>query len=336
VNIFQGKRILVTGGTGSFGKMFVKEILTYEPLEVIIFSRDENKQGAMNQEYKNDPRLRFVLGDVRDYHSLREVMRGVNYVFNAAAYKWVPAVELNVYEGVKTNIIGVQNVIDAARDENVEKVVQLSTDKAVEPINAMGMQKALGERLTTTANLYRERDGVRTVFVSTRYGNVLGSRGSVIPLFRSLIDAGKPLTVTSFEMTRFILTLQDSVKLVIKAMEEGVGGEIFVQKMPAHTIRDLVDAMTEDLPEDKKQVVEIGIRPGEKIHESLIGFAETPRTVDIGDYYVILPQIQITAIEEKYKSMNKQSKDFRYTSDVVKRLSKDELKQLLKEQGWLS
>ncbi len=333
MNIFTGKSILVTGGTGSFGKMFVKEVLQYDPAEIVIFSRDENKQGQMRQEYQNDKRLRFVLGDVRDYKSLREAMRNINYVFNAAALKWVPAVEYNVYEGVKTNILGVQNVIEAARDENVEKVVQLSTDKAVEPINAMGMQKALGERLITTANLYRDQDGVKTIFVSTRYGNVLGSRGSVIPLFRSLIDSGKPITVTSYEMTRFILTLQESVKLVIKALEEGVGGEIFVQKMPAHTVKDLVDVMLETAPAGH-EVKEIGIRPGEKIHESLISAVEAIRTVDIGDYYAILPQIIIPAVEEKYKDFKKGDLS-EYASNTVNRLTKDELRDLLDREGWL-
>ncbi len=333
-NIIRGKKILVTGGTGSFGKMFVKRILDLDPQEVVIFSRDENKQGAMIQEYKDDSRLRFIMGDIRDYASVRTAMRGMQYVFNAAALKWVPSVEYNVFEGVKTNILGAQNVIEAARDEGVEKVVQLSTDKAVEPVNAMGMQKALAERLMTTANLARQNMDIKTVFVSTRYGNVLGSRGSVVPLFRTLLDEGKPLTVTSYEMTRFILTLEESVDLVIKALEEGVGGEIFVQKMPGHTVKDLVEVMLESVPEENREVKVIGIRPGEKIHETLISDAEAVRTVDIGDYYVILPQIILPEIEKKYANKKKGLSEA-YTSNSVKMLHKDALRDLLKSQGWV-
>ncbi len=325
-----GKRVLVTGGTGSFGKMFVKEILTMDPKEVVVFSRDEDKQGSMRLELK-DPHLRFVIGDIRDYRSVKEVMRGVDIVIHAAAMKWITEVEYNVWEGVKTNVVGAQNIIEAARDANVEKVVALSTDKAVEPVNAYGMAKALQERLITTANIYDY--GVRTVFVSTRYGNVLASRGSVVPLFRSLIDAGKPITVTDPSMTRYLLTLKESVYLVLKALEDGVGGEVFVRKMPAYTIGDLVDVMLEDTPKEKRQVVNIGIRPGEKIHESLVSPSESVRAVESGDYYIVLPQIRIPAVEEKYKNMPR-LEEFRFASDTTKRLSKSELRQVLKDEGW--
>lgn len=223
-----GKRILVTGGTGSFGQMFVGEILKLGPKEIIVFSRDEDKQGSMRLQYKGEDKIRFVLGDIRDFRSVREVVRGVDIIVHAAALKWITEVEYNVWEGVKTNVFGTQNIIEAARSENVEKVVALSTDKAVDPINAYGMSKALQERLMTTANLYDV--GKRTIFVSTRYGNVLGSRGSVVPLFKKLIDEGRPLTVTDPKMTRFVITLGDSVKLVLKALEEGVGGEVFCEK----------------------------------------------------------------------------------------------------------
>lgn len=328
-NYITGKRVLVTGGTGSFGKMFVEKILEFDPKEIIIFSRDEDKQGAMRLEYKND-KLRFILGDIRDYSSVREVMRGVDIVIHAAAMKWITEVEYNVWEGVKTNVIGAQNIIQAARESNVDRVVALSTDKAVEPINAYGMAKALQERLMTTANLY-EID-VRTVFVSTRYGNVLGSRGSVVPLFKSLIDAGKPITITDPNMTRFIMTLEESVDLVLKALEEGVGGEVFVRKMPAHTIGDLAEVMLEGKPDTKMEV--IGIRPGEKIHECLVSPSESWRAVEMEDYYVILPQIKIPEVEEKYKDMPRLG-DIRYASDNTKRLSKDELRDILKSKNWL-
>lgn len=329
--IFQNKRILVTGGTGSFGKMFVTRLLEYNPSEIIVFSRDENKQGAMEQELGDD-NIRYVLGDVRDYQSVRSVMRGVDMVVHAAALKWIPQVEYNVWQGIQTNIVGAQNIIEAARDEGVEKVVALSTDKAVDPINAYGMTKALQERLITTANLYDY--GTKTIFISTRYGNVLGSRGSVVPLFTSLLQNGKPLTITDPTMTRFIMTLSDSVDLVLKAMTEGIGGEVFVRKMPAHTIQDLVDVMTESKPEAKKQVRITGIRPGEKIHELLMNDIESVRAVDLGEYYVILPQIEIPAIQKAYATHKRVGRN-RYGSDTTHRLSKTELHAILKSEGWL-
>ena len=327
-----GKRILVTGGTGSFGKMFVKRLLHFSPKEIIVFSRDENKQGAMELEL-GDKRVRFMLGDVRDRASVRNAVRGVDYIIHAAALKWVPQVELNVWEGVLTNIVGAQNIIDAAREEGVSRVVALSTDKAVEPINAYGMTKALQERLVTTANLYQEKGG--TVFISTRYGNVLGSRGSVIPLFRSIIDAGRPLTVTDPSMTRFIMTLEDSVNLVFKALTDGVGGEVFVKKMPAHTVQDLIDVMYENIPKKERAIKIIGTRAGEKIHETLVSEVESLRTVDMGSYYVILPQIPLVAVEKKYAGYKK-IKPIVYASNTTERISKDMLRSLLEKEGWLT
>lgn len=326
------KVVLVTGGTGSFGSLFIKKILRFNPKEIIVFSRDEDKQGFMRLEYKGENRLRFVLGDVREYRSVREVMRGVDIVIHAAALKWITEVEYNVWEGVKTNVIGVQNIIEAARDENVEKVVALSTDKAVEPINAYGIAKALQERLITTSNLYNK--GRRTVFISTRYGNVLGSRGSVVPYFKKLISEGKPVTVTDPKMTRFLMTLDQSVNLVLYALENGVGGEVFVPKMPAHTIGDLVDVMYGDVPQKERRIEIIGVRPGEKIHETLMGQSESARAVDDGPYYIILPQIPIEAVEKKYGKRKKIGKT-RYTSDTTRRMSKMEIKKVLQKEKWL-
>lgn len=330
--IVEGKRILITGGTGSFGNMFIKELLALDPKEIIIFSRDEDKQGTMRMLYQNSERLRFVLGDVRDIRSVRETVRAVDIIVHAAALKWIPQVEFNVWEAVKTNVIGMQNIIEAARDANIEKVVALSTDKAVEPVNAYGMTKSLQERLITTANLYN--NGVRTIFVSTRYGNVLGSRGSVVPLFRSLIDAGKPLTITDLSMTRFLLTLRESVELVLKALEEGVGGEVFISKMPAHTIGDLAEVMLAGVPKTKQKTIIVGPRPGEKIHELLVSETESTRTVEMDEYYIILPQIPIPAIEKKYKD-TKRLATFRYGSDTTRRMSKSELARILKAEGWI-
>lgn len=330
-SILSGKRILVTGGTGSFGKMFVKRLLSYAPKEVVVFSRDENKQGAMALELGDEP-VRYILGDVRNPDSVRNAVRGVDYVIHAAALKWIPQVEFNVWEGVLTNIVGAQHIIEAARQEGVRRVVALSTDKAVEPINAYGMAKALQERLITTANLYQEPTG--TVFISTRYGNVLGSRGSVVPLFRSIIDAGKPLTVTDPSMTRFIMTLADSVDLVFKALTDGVGGEVFVKKMPAHTVQDLIDVMYEKTPLNKRNVKIVGTRPGEKIHETLVSEIESLRTVDMGDYYVILPQIPLPLIDKKY-GVYKKIKPIVYASNTTDRISKSALASLLKQEGWV-
>lgn len=329
--VFQKKRIVVTGGTGSFGKMFVSKLLEYQPAEVTVFSRDENKQGTMEREL-NGKNIRYVLGDVRDYQSIRSAMRGADIVVHAAALKWIPQVEYNVWQGVQTNVVGVQNIIEAARDEGVEKVVALSTDKAVDPINAYGMTKALQERLITTANLGFHKTNV--TFVSTRYGNVLGSRGSVVPLFRSLIDANKPITVTDPLMTRFVMTLQDSVALVLEALTKGVGGEVFVKKMPAHTVADIIDVMLEGVPENKRNVRITGIRPGEKIHEVLISESESLRAVEMDDYYVILPQITLPAITKRYGNM-KRIGPLLYASNTTDRISKAALKKMIAQEGLL-
>jgi len=333
LKVISNKKILVTGGTGSFGQMFIGEILKDNPEEVIVFSRDEDKQGEMRLKYKNEKKLRFILGDVRDYRSIRQAVRGVDIVIHAAALKWITEVEYNVWEGVKTNVIGIQNIIEAAKDENLEKVIALSTDKAVEPVNAYGMAKALQERLITTANLYD--DGTRTIFVSTRYGNVLGSRGSVVPHFKSLIDGNKDITLTDIRMTRFIMTLSESVDLVIKACTEGVGGEVFVKKSPSHTIKDLAEVLLESSGKNLK-IVNLGIRPGEKIDETLVGPYESSRTVDLGQYYVILPQIDIEKINKKYGNKYKSmGEGVRYSSDVAQKLGKEELKNILSREGWL-
>ena len=331
--LIQGKRILVTGGTGSFGQMFIREILKLSPAEIIVFSRDEDKQGAMRLDYKSEKKLRFILGDIRDFRSVREAVRGVDIVIHAAALKWITEVERNVWEGIKTNVIGAENLIEAARDENVERVIALSTDKAVEPVNAYGMAKALQERLITTANLYDT--GRKTVFINTRYGNVLGSRGSVVPLFKSLIENEKPVTITDPKMTRFMMTLQESVDLVLAALENGVGGEIFVRKSPGHTISDLAEVMVEALGNNKTKIEEIGVRPGEKIHETLVPVHELSRTIDVGDYFVILPQISIKAVEAKYKGKRRVGGDTRYSSDTTKRLTKNELRGILLKEGFL-
>ncbi len=330
--MFKGKRILVTGGTGSFGHQIVKKLLELMPEEIRILSRDEKKQDDMRHKYSDKKELRFIIGDVRDKQSLRKAVRNVDIIFHAAALKQVPSSENNPLEAVKTNILGAQNVVDCAIEENVERVIDISTDKAVEPVNVMGMSKAIQERIITAANQYR--DGKRTVFASVRYGNVLGSRGSVAPLFRNLISEGKPLTLTHIDMTRFIITLPQAIELVFTATKEAVGGEIFVLKMPAHTVKELAEIMVNELNPKNKEIKFVGIRAGEKIHETLVSPVESMRTVEKEGHYIILPQIKIKEVEEKYgEVMN--SKLFRYSSDNAERLGKKQLKDILKREGWL-
>jgi len=329
--LYNGKKILVTGGTGSFGHQIVDRLMKENPAEIRIFSRDEKKQYDMQFEYKGNEKLRFIVGDVRFKESLITAMREVDIVFHAAALKQVPSCEYNPFEAVRTNTIGAQNVIEAALFHNVEKVIAISTDKAVEPVNVMGMTKAIQERLITSANV--NRDGKKTVFACVRYGNVLGSRGSVIPVFRSQIDNNQNLTITDRAMTRFILTLDNAIDLVFKSVEYSLGGEIFVLKIPAHTVTDLAEVMLEASGK-KLKLNETGIRPGEKIHETLVSPSESIRTIEKEDLYIILPQVEIKEIEKKYKGFcNKNT--YRFSSDAARMLSKTEIKSLLRKENWI-
>ena len=330
--MLKNKKILETGGTGSFGHQIVKRLMGYEPTEIRILSRDEKKQDDMRYLYKERDELRFIIGDVRDKDCLRKATRNVDIIFHAAALKQVPSSEYNPIEAVKTNILGAQNVVDIALEENVERVIAISTDKAVEPINVMGMSKAIQERIITSTNQYR--DGKRTIFACVRYGNVLGSRGSVVPLFRKQILSNMQLTLTHADMTRFIITLNQAIDLVFTTTKEAIGGEIFVLKMKSHTVKDLADVMIEELRAKNKEVLITGIRPGEKIHETLVSPAESIRTVEKGDYYIILPQIIISEIEKMYPDY-KNSRFFRFSSDNAERLNKAQLKEILKKEGWL-
>ena len=332
-NFLKNKTILVTGGTGSFGHQIVEDILKkYQPKEIRILSRGEDKQFLMRQFYRGNKLLKFFIGDVRDYETVSGVTAGVDAIFHAAALKQVPFCEENVIEAAKTNITGAENIIRAALANNVDFVVSVSTDKAVEPVNVMGMTKAIQERLFISANLLR--NGGNTKFICVRYGNVLGSTGSVVPLFKSQIDRGESITVTDLSMTRFILTLPQAIELVFYAAKHGVGGEVFVRKMPAHTIKDLVEVMIEELKPFRSRVTEIGIRPGEKIHESLVSPSESIRTIEKKDYYIILPQIKIPEIDKHYLEL-KVNEPFRFSSDIAQKLSKKELKLILRNNGWI-
>ena len=287
--MLNNKSILITGGTGSFGKKFTEIILReYDPKRVVIYSRDEFKQDLMAKEFalkfpEKVSKLRFFIGDVRDRDRLLRAFNGVDYVIHAAAMKQVPACEYNPFEAIKTNINGAQNVVDAALDRNVEKVVALSTDKAVNPINLYGGTKLVSDKLFISANAYSGPEG--TIFSVVRYGNVSGSRGSVIPFFRELLNEGRTeLPVTDERMTRFWMTLEDAVNLVIKALEESKGGETYVYKNPSYKVTDIAEAMN---PKGHIQIV--GIREGEKLHECMITSDDSRSTYDYGDHYIIYP-----------------------------------------------
>lgn len=282
-NKFKDKVLLVTGGTGTFGNAVVRRFLNTDIKEIRIFSRDEKKQDDMRRYYKND-KLKFFIGDVRDIQSVRNAMHGVDYVFQAAALKQVPSCEFFPLEAVKTNILGTENVLTAAIEYGVKKVVCLSTDKAVYPINAMGMSKALMEKVFVAKS--RTVDPDKTLICGTRYGNVMASRGSVIPLFVSQIKSGKPLTVTNPDMTRFLMSIEEAVDLVLYAFENGNQGDRFVRKSPASTIGVLAQALKEIFEVDNEIKI-IGTRHGEKMHETLLTKEEHLVAQDLGDFYRI-------------------------------------------------
>lgn len=280
--IIKDKTLLITGGTGSFGNAVLKRFLHTDHFkEIRIFSRDEKKQDDMRNSLKND-KLKFHIGDVRDFSSVNQVMKGVDFVFHAAALKQVPSCEFFPMEAVKTNVIGTDNVLSAADQHEVRKVVVLSTDKAAYPINAMGMSKAMMEKVTIARS--RNLDDTKSIFCATRYGNVMASRGSVIPLFVDQIKAGKPLTLTDPNMTRFMMTLEDAVDLVLYAFENANQGDLFVQKSPAATIQVLAKALIE-LYQSKSEIKIIGTRHGEKLFETLVNREDMVKAQDLGEYY---------------------------------------------------
>lgn len=324
--MFKDKVLMITGGTGSFGNTVLKRFLSTAVREIRIFSRDEKKQEEMRIAL-NDSKLKFYIGDVRDYDSTYQAMKGVDYVFHAAALKQVPSCEFYPMEAVRTNVLGTENVMNAATANGVKRVVVLSTDKAVYPINAMGISKAMTEKLMVAkARMQRESE---TVFCATRYGNVMASRGSVIPLFVSQIKEGKPLTVTDPNMTRFLMSLEDSVDLVLYAYEHGQQGDIFVQKAPASTVADLAQALKEIFAKGNEVRI-IGTRHGEKLYESLISREEMAHAKDMGDYYRI-PADNRDLNYAKYFSDGEEiiSHADDYTSHNTNRLNIEQIKALL-------
>ena len=284
--MFSNKTLLITGGTGSFGNAVLRRFLQSDLNEIRILSRDEKKQDDMRKRY-NSPKLKFYIGDVRESRCVAAAMRGVDYVFHAAALKQVPSCEFHPMEAVRTNVLGTENVLEAAVAAGVKRVVCLSTDKAVYPINAMGISKAMMEKVMVAAS--RNLEGTDTVICGTRYGNVMASRGSVIPLFVEQVLAGKPITVTDPSMTRFMMTLEDAVELVLYAFEHGNNGDIFVQKAPAATVQILIQALLELMGKPEHEVLEIGTRHGEKLFEALLGREEMACAEDMGDYFRVPP-----------------------------------------------
>jgi UDP-glucose 4-epimerase len=325
--MFDKKTLLITGGTGSFGNAVLKRFLDSDIAEVRIFSRDEKKQDDLRKRFHNN-KLKFYIGDVRDYSSVLSAMRGVDFVFHAAALKQVPSCEFHPMEAVKTNVIGTESVLEAAIVSKVKRVVCLSTDKAVYPINAMGISKAMMEKVMVAKS--RNLEGTGTVVCGTRYGNVMASRGSVIPLFVEQILAGKALTVTDPSMTRFMMTLDDAVELVLYAFEHGENGDIFVQKAPAATIETLAKALLDLLRQPAHRIDVIGTRHGEKLFETLLSREEMVCAEDRGNYYRIPPDLRDLNygkyIEEGERSISV-SED--YNSHNTKRLDAEGMKQLL-------
>ena len=330
--MFDDKTLLITGGTGSFGNTVLKRFLTTSVKEIRIFSRDEKKQEEMRIALNNS-KLKFYIGDVREYSSIEHAMRGVDYVFHAAALKQVPSCEFYPMEAVRTNVLGTENVMNAAQANGVKRVVVLSTDKAVYPINAMGISKAMAEKLMVAkARLQREGD---TVFCATRYGNVMASRGSVIPLFVSQLREGKSLTVTDPNMTRFLMSLEDSVDLVLYAYEHGKQGDIFVQKAPASTVADLALAVREVF-EKENEIRVIGTRHGEKLYESLISREEMAHAEDMGGYYRIPADNRDLNYAKYFSEGEKEIAEFDdYTSHNTTRLSVEQIKALLHKLDYI-
>ena len=324
--MLKNSRILITGGTGSFGHAFVRMTLEkYDPSRLVIFSRDEMKQDDMRKLYNND-KLKFYIGDVRDQNSVDDVMRDVDYMFHAAALKQVPSCEFHPMQAVKTNIVGTENVLNSAINAGVKKVIVLSTDKAVYPINAMGISKAMMERVVVA----KGRNVAKTMIAVTRYGNVIASRGSVIPLFINQLRSGAPITITNPKMTRFMMSLDQAVELVLFAFEKGKSGDIFVQKAPAATIELLANTIKDIIGRPKHAVKTIGTRHGEKLYETLLTKEEMVKAIDMGEYFRIpadTRDLNYNKFFEEGENVLTEAGEFH--SHNTHRLNKEELEELL-------
>jgi UDP-N-acetylglucosamine 4,6-dehydratase len=327
--MLEDKKLLITGGTGSFGNAFLnKALLENEFSEIRIFSRDEKKQDDLRKRIQN-PKVKFYIGDVRDSLSVMNAVKGIDYIFHAAALKQVPSCEFFPIEAVKTNVLGTENVLSAAEQYGVKKAIILSTDKAAYPINAMGMTKALMEKVMIAKS--RNLDASKAIFCGTRYGNVMASRGSVIPLFIDQIKNNKPITLTSSQMTRFMMTLDHAVELVLFAFKKGNNGDLFVQKSPAATIKTLAEALKE-LYNSSAKVDEIGIRHGEKMYETLVTKEEMLKAEDLGNYFRVSADNRDLNYEKYFsKGIDNNKKLEEYNSDNTQQLDVNSMKQLLME-----
>lgn len=327
-SMFAGRTLLVSGGTGSFGNAVLRRFLDSDIAEIRILSRDEKKQDDMRKHFNNS-KLKFYIGDVRDYGSVQNAVRGVNFVFHAAALKQVPSCEFHPLEAVKTNVLGTENMLEAAINNGVQRVICLSTDKAVYPINAMGISKAMMEKVAVA----KSRSSHSTVICATRYGNVMASRGSVIPLFADQIRAGTPLSITDPNMTRFMMTLDDAVELVLYAFQNGNPGDIFVQKAPAATIAVLAEALCRLIGAPGHPINEIGTRHGEKLFEVLLSREEMAAAEDLGDYFRVPPDLRdlnygkyveqgekSISLAEEYNSHNTTRLDVQGMTDLLMKL----------------
>jgi len=328
--MFKNKTLLITGGTGSFGNAVLKKFLNSDIKEIRIFSRDEKKQDDMRRFFQSK-KIKYFIGDVRDISSIKTAIQGVDLVFHAAALKQVPSCEFYPLEAVKTNIIGTDNVLSLAIENKIQKVICLSTDKAVYPINAMGVSKAMMERVFVA----KSRISGSTKIIGTRYGNVMGSRGSVIPLFYSQIMNNNPITITDPNMTRFMMTLNNAVDLVIFAFKNGNSGDIFVQKSPSATIGDLAKTLKK-IYKSKSKIITIGIRHGEKMHETLLSKEEKPFAKDLGKYYRIPADNRDLNYEKYFSKGNKTKNDDEFNSFNTERLSEGKLIKLLGSIGYKS
>ena len=331
--VFEGKKILITGGTGSLGNALTSRLLNDGVDTIRIFSRNENKQITMESKF-NDDRLRFLLGDVRDYPRLVRAMEDIDIVFHAAALKHVPVIEYNPFEAIKTNVIGSQNVIDACLEENVEKAVAIGTDKAVSPLNTYGATKLLMEKLFVTASNYLKKERHRTKFFALRYGNVLGSSGSVIPKFIQQIKNKEKITITDPNMTRFSISMDKALDFILHATEIAKGSEIFIPKLRAYTIKDVKDALFESLQKTDEE--NIGIREGEKLNEILINSDEIRYTWEYENMYMILnPSVQKHVSLDEFPNKNRVADMNDYSSGNVEKISKDEMKKIIIDSGLL-
>lgn len=323
--MYKDKVILITGGTGSWGNELVKQLLDKKPKEIRIFSRGELSQVNMQRKFEDD-RLKFIIGDIRDYKSLEEATKGVQYVFHLAALKHVPVCEIQPYEAIKTNILGTENLVRACKKNKVKKVIDVSTDKAVDPLNLYGMTKAVGEKIIIQANLEESE----TKFVCIRAGNVLGSNGSVVPLFINQIQVNRKITITDLKMTRYFITLQEAISLLFKAAEASYGGETFVMKMPAYKIKDIAEVLIKNSKSENIVIEEVGMRPGEKLEEVLVSRYEAINTYKYDEnYYVIMPTLTIKGLKEKYDKLNLEKVNFKEYTSSDEILSKDKVNELL-------